>query len=529
MPATPDVNDVRIAAIDIGSNSVRQFVADVSPLGRIHVVDEMKTMPRLGKGLESTGRLSAGAIDAAVSAVQRMVSVADQLGAIRIVIVATSAVRDASNSVDFTSRLTETTGHPVRVLSGEEEALLSFSSAQAHFDIGTGRAVVMDIGGGSLELVLARDGLIERMASLPYGALRLTERFLASGIRSRRVRTLRKHVRAGIKEALPVKDWRGAIVIGAGGTFTNLAGMVLARHRMLVRSPHGTRVSRVELEHILEWLQSLSSEERQCVAGLNPARSDIIVAGMAVAAEVLARFDPRDLLVSGYGIREGLLLEAAHLTPTAAGPGPVRERSIGEFAERCRHDRPHAQHVRTLALQLFDALVPRLNLTDSDRGILADAALLHDVGHHISYEKHHKHSFHLISHAELLGVTPTEQILIAHVARYHRGPPPKLTHRAFGQLERHLRDRIVRLSALLRFADGLDRGHLSAVAAITLNWTPDSLQVTTHGAGCATNVRLECWGASRKRQLLEQVLACRISVHTPDGVPVDAEDTMGSA
>lgn len=521
---TASTADIRIAAIDIGSNSVRQIIADVSPVGQIRVVDEMKAMPRLGDGLESSGALSAAAIDAAVAAVQRMVTLSKQLGAARIEVVATSAVRDASNSAEFTERVLSSTGHAVRVLSGEEEALLCFRSALAHFELGAGRTVVMDIGGGSLELVLANDGLIERVASLPFGAVRLTERFLSPTVRPRRVRALREHVRDGLKKAVPVKDWRGAQIIGSGGTFTNLAGIVLSRQRVTVRSAHGTRVSRVDLEHVLDWLQRLDANERQFVPGLNPARSDIIVAGLAVAAEVLSRFDPRDLLTSAYGIREGLLLEAARVTPTVADPGTARERSVREFAERCHYEEPHARQVQRLALQLFDVLAARMGLGVEDRRILADAALLHDVGYHINYEKHHKHSFHLISHAELLGMTPSEQIITAHVARYHRGAPPKMKHPGYGQLDRATRDRVLKLSALLRFADGLDRGHVGAVGSLTVKWASDALWVTAQEAEGATNVRLECWGASRKRHLLEDVLDRPVIVMLPDGTEVDTDD-----
>ncbi len=521
---TPTSTDLRIAAIDIGSNSVRQIVADVSVLGQIRVVDEMKAMPRLGEGLEATGALQAAAVDAAVSAVQRMVTLAKQLGALRIEIVATSAVRDASNSAAFTSRVEALTGQPVRILSGEEEALLSFRSALAHFELGAGRTVIMDIGGGSLELVLSKDGLIERVASLPFGAVRLNEKFLTPAIRPRRVRALRDHVRKGLKEAVPVKDWRGAQIIGSGGTFTNLAGIVLTRQGVAARGTHGTRVTRAELEHVLDWLQQLSPDERRFVPGLNPARSDIIVAGLAVAAEVLARFDPRDMLTSGYGIREGLLLEAARVTPKAADPGAARQRSVREFAERCHYEEPHARQVQALALQLFDALGAKLNLSANDRRLLADAALLHDVGYHINYEKHHKHSFHLISHAELLGMTPAEQIMIAHIARYHRGATPKLKHEEFGALDRATRERIVKLSALLRFADGLDRGHVAAVGSVQVKLERDAVRVHVSEATGATNVRLECWGASRKRQLLEEVLERPVFVILPDGTTLSNGD-----
>ena len=522
-PSSPP-RPVRIAAIDIGSNSVRQIVADVSPAGQIRVVDEMKAMPRLGEGLERTGALAEESLDAAVEAVTRMVTLARQLAAERIEVVATSAVRDATNGPVFTQRVHASTGCTVRILSGEEEALLCFRSALAHFELGAGRTVVMDIGGGSLELVLAKDGLIERVASLPFGAVRMTERFLAPEVRPRRVEALRAHVREGLRKAVPVKDWRGAQVIGSGGTFTNLAGIVLARQRLEVRSTHGTRVSRVELEHVLEWLQRLTTAERQVVPGLNPARADIIVAGLATAAEVLARFDPQELVASGYGIREGLLLEAARVTPVAADPGASRDRSVRAFAERCHYEEPHARQVQRLALLLFDALAPQLRMGTDDRRLLADAALLHDVGYHINYEKHHKHSFHLISHAELLGMTPAEQVIIAHVARYHRGAPPKVRHRAFGGLERGVRERIVKLAALLRFADGLDRGHVGAVGMVRVRLTPAALRVEVTEAAGAHGVRLECWGGSRKRQLLEKVLGVPVVVVAPDGTEVRSDD-----
>ena len=519
--------DQRIAAIDIGSNSIRQIVADVSPTGRIRVVDEMKAMPRLGSGLERTGALLGSAIESGVAAVQRMVALARTLNAERIEIVATSAVRDASNALDFTSRILRETGLPVRVLSGEEEALLCHRSALAHFELGAGRSLVMDIGGGSLELVLAKDGLIERLASLPYGAVRMTERFLTPEVRPKGVRELREHVRDGLRRTMPVKDWRGAQVIGSGGTFTNLAGIMLSRSGVSARSTHGTRVSRVELEHVLDFLQRLTREERAAVPGLNPARADIIVAGLAVAAEVLARFDPRDLLVSGYGIREGILLDAARVQPQVADPGKARERSVLQFAERCHYEAPHAHQVRRLSLQLFDALAPRLALAPADRQVLADAALLHDVGYHINYEKHHKHSFHLISHAELLGMTPAEQVAIAHVARYHRGAPPKRKHASFAQLDRALRARIVKLSAILRFADGFDRGHVSAVDRLEVAWHDDALHVRALPATAAATVRLELWGASRKRHLLEAILGHPVAVVAPDGTLVESGEDEG--
>lgn len=522
-----DDGEKRIAAIDIGSNSIRQIVADVSPTGSIRVVDEMKAAPRLGAGLAKSGRLDEAGIVAATDAVARMVTLARHLGAKRVEAVATSAVRDAENGGDFVDAVKKACGLRVRLLKGEEEARLSWVSAIKHFDLGIGRAVVMDIGGGSLELALSADGLVERLVSVPFGTIRMTEKFLKPEATFKKVRKLRKFVREDIRRILPVRDWRGARVIGSGGTFTNLAGMLLARQGVqTARSVHGTRIVREDLEHLLDTLQEMSTDERSQVPGLNPARADIIVAGLAVAAEVMARLESRALFCSAYGIREGLLLDVAKVVPDITDPGEARERSVREFAERCRYEAPHARQVQRLALQLFDSLGSRLGCEPADRQVLADAALLHDIGYHINYDKHHKHSYHLILHADLLGMTPTEQVLVANIARYHRGAPPKKTHENLAGLGRALRDKITVLSAILRVADGLDRGHVGGVADVKVRWLQRAIRIRPTPVPRAM-LRLELWGAARKAALLAEVAGVPVEVVDADGKPVEVRTDEG--
>jgi exopolyphosphatase/guanosine-5'-triphosphate,3'-diphosphate pyrophosphatase len=520
---------VRIAAIDIGSNSIRQIVADVSATGSIRIIDEMKAAPRLGAGLSRAGKLSAGSMRHALEAVQRMTTLARQLGAVRIHVVATSAVREAENRRDFLDLVREETGLKVRLLTGEDEARLSFRSALAHFDLAVRRAVVMDIGGGSLELAMSADGVVERLESFPFGALRLTEEFLGDRPKPKELKKLRTRVRDGIRRALPVRDWRGALLIGSGGTFTNLGAIHLAARGLPFDGRvHGTQVPREEVEHLLDMLMASSRQERAAIPGLSPGRADIILAGLAVAAEVMARIEVRELTVSGYGIREGLLLESARVIQAPADPGEARERSVRSFAERCHYEQPHAEHVQKLALQIFDALGRRLALDQSDRAILADAALLHDVGYHIGHARHHKHSFHLISHAELLGVSPEERMLIAHVARYHRGAEPKRKHREFAQLERENRRRIRLLASMLRLADGLDRGHVGAVRQVRIRFLKRALRVTLVPHSRATSVRLEVWGGSRKAGLLEKVIGRAVELVATDGTVLDPGNSARS-
>jgi exopolyphosphatase / guanosine-5'-triphosphate,3'-diphosphate pyrophosphatase len=520
----------RIAAIDIGSNSVRQIVADVTPDGGITVVDEMKAAPRLGADLDVSGVLGTAAMERAAEAVGRMATLARQLGASRIEAVATSAVRDAANAEQFVARVRQEAGLELRVIDGAAEARLSYLSALAHFDLGVGRTVVMDIGGGSLELALAADGVLDDLVSLPFGALRLTERYLRNGSSAKGLRRLREDVRDALKDVLPKRDWRGAQLIGSGGTFTNLAGIHLARRGMLVaRNVHATDVPRVETEHILDSLAAMTPDERRSVPGLNAERSDIIVAGIAVAAEVMARIEARAVSVSRYGIREGLLLEAARVTPTIADPGEARERSVREFAERCHYEEGHALQVQRLALRLFDAIGERLGCTPEDRATLADAALLHDVGYHINYDRHHKHSYHLLLHAELLGIAPSEQVVIANVARYHRASPPRKKHRNFANLDKELRDQVVRLSAILRVADGFDRGHVSAVGELGVRWLKRAIRITPKPLSGREDVplRLEAWGAHRKSQLLAELAGVPVEIVGADGSVLSSNDVTG--
>lgn len=496
----------RIAAIDIGSNSVRQLIADVSADGSIAVVDELKAAPRLGAGLAASGMLSDEAISRAVEVLGRMALLARQRRCDRVEVVATSAVRDASNRETFIERVRKMTGLQIRVLAGEDEARLSFRSALAHFDLAAARSVVLDIGGGSLELAFSAGGVLERLVSLPLGAVRMTERYPRVDVGRDGLSRLRRHARRELRKSAPAREWRKAQIIGSGGTLTNLAGMYLSRRGVqTARGVHGTHVPRAEVEHILDSLAQMSPSERLRVPGLNGERADIIVAGIGVVAEVLAWLETGELVVSRYGIREGIVLEAARVAPRAAVAGDARTRSVVELAERCGYDPRHANHVRDLALLLFDALRERLGLADDDRPLLADAAFLHDIGYHIGYDTHHKHSYHIIQHADLLGTAPLDQVIIANIARYHRGALPKRRHRQFGALDRKTRRRIKRLAALLRIADGFDRGHVGAVDHLDVRFEHTGIVITPVAAESATSLRLELWGASRKVRLLERV------------------------
>ena len=292
----------RIAAIDVGSNTVLLLIAEADPTAGLTIIAEAEDQPRLGAGLSATGRLSQAAIARALETLARMRELCRAHGVSRIGAVATAAVRDAENGEEFV-HLVRAQGIPLKAISPETEAALSYRSAAHHFP-GAERTLVADIGGGSLELIGSSGGRIRLSRSLPLGAVRLTELALS-------LSSLRDQIRRALDQSVPRREWAGSVVIGSGGTFANLAAMALAQRGVSGQPVHGVEMSAKEIENLLARLSALSPEERRQVPGLRPERADIIVAGVAVAAELLDQVNTSSVKVNGYGLREGLLLEMA--------------------------------------------------------------------------------------------------------------------------------------------------------------------------------------------------------------------------
>jgi exopolyphosphatase/guanosine-5'-triphosphate,3'-diphosphate pyrophosphatase len=514
-PAAAEARE-RLAALDVGSNSIRLLVAEYDPAAGLTVVDEVKDQPRLAAGLAQTGRLDDAAIDRALITLRRMREICHRRGVRRIAAVATAAVREAANGTEFARRVQQELDIPLRIIDADTEAALSYRSVAHHFRLAGARALVADIGGGSLEVIGAIDGLVELTRSLPLGAVRLTELHLEGKRDARRaIALLRTEVRKQLKKSLPKREWTAASVIGSGGTFTTLGRMAVGRRGLPVPDTiHGTTVATGEVETLIEWLAEKSPEQRRTVPGLNPQRADIIVAGLVVTAELLSLVDARTLTVSAFGLREGLLLD---MVGERQAPATDPLRLMREFVERCQCDRRHVEHVRHLALQLFEQLAPALGADPSERPLLEAAALLHDVGQLVSYRKHHRHSYQLIMHAERLNLSARDRQLVALISRYHRRQGPSRTHEEFAGLAPEDQGIVRRMSALLRVADGLDRGHTASVERVIVSLAADLalLQVVPRIIGA--DISLECWGAGRKSDVLAKVLDREVRIGAPVG------------
>ena len=508
----------RLGALDVGSNSIRLLVAEYDPAAGIIVIDEVRDSPRLAQGLATTGRLDADAVERAMQALARMRDVAERRGVSRLSAVATAAVREARNGAAFVERVQAELGIPLRIIDAETEAALSYRSVAHHFTLTDARTIVADIGGGSLELIGAVDGLVELTTSLPLGAVRLTELHLDDDRDLLRgVRKLRSHIRKKLRKGLDDRSWSKSRLIGSGGTFTALARMALARRGgPIPDTVHGETVSTAEVEHLLEWLTTKSPEQRRAVAGLSPQRADIILAGLAVTAELLDLLDARAITVSAFGLRDGLLLEMA-------GAGTDRRRDplrlVREFAERCQCDRRHVEQVRHLSMLLFDQLAPVLESGPGERELLEAAAVVHDVGQLVSYRRHHHHSFQLIMHAERLHFPARERLIVALLSRYHRKSGPSRHDEDYASLPSEDRALVRRLSGILRVADGLDRGHTAIVEGLSTTVTDDRLVVTVVPRFAGADLALECWGASRKADVLEKALRRDVEIRTAVAPP----------
>jgi len=497
------VSRKRLAAIDIGTNSIRCIVIELDKLGKYKVLDDEKATVRLGEGLAKDQTISVAAWQRAVEALARMKKVVDGYGVVAVEAVATSAVRQAANGEAWVKAVATQVGLPIKVISGEQEAELAVASALHNFDMEGVHYAVVDIGGGSVEIVTALGSHVEELCSLELGAVILTDQFVISDPLSREDhQRLRRQIRKTLKGAFPEVCPPLQCLIGSGGTMTAIAGMVMAMRKEGYGSVHGYEVLRSEVVHLLAMLLRKGIKERRALPGLHPDRADIIVAGVTVVDELMAFFASNLLRINERGVREGLILEALkkrRLIPAVARPRSWRH-GVLEFARSCHHDEGHALHVAKLALAICEALAFMFSFGKKERQLLEAAALLHDVGYFINYAGHHKHSYHLVRHAELFGFTPREREIIAQIARYHRKALPKKKHQEFARLTPQDQLIVRRLGGILRLADGLDRRRAGVVNAIDCTMTSSAVTLRLHGT---EDVGVELYGGRSKGDLFE--------------------------
>jgi exopolyphosphatase / guanosine-5'-triphosphate,3'-diphosphate pyrophosphatase len=490
---------MRIAAIDVGTNSVHMLVCRIRPDLSFEVVDREKDMIRLGAGSLDGRTLTPAAIQTAIETLKKFRRLAESHGVDEIIASATSAVREAENGGDFLAAARRQVGLRIRVISGTEEARLIHLAAAYATGVGRRPSVVIDIGGGSCEITLGTSARVELGRSFKLGALRMTERYgRTDPLSAKDERRLARHVRRETKSYLRQIERRGFYrVIGTSGTILSIGALATGR-REPVDEVRNVRVSAKAIHRLRKRLTNMTMDQRLKIPGLDPRRADLAPVGAVVIDTLLDELGAEELTLCDFALREGLVLEyirrnQAHIRSAERYPD-VRRRSVIELAERCGYWPVHAQQVARLALQIFDATRGLHGLGAREREWLEFGALLHDIGIHISYEGHHKHSYYLVRNGGLRGFEPQEIPIIGLIARYHRQGTPKKDHEGFVDLPARRRDTVSILGAILRLAEGLDRSHAQVVDRVYVTVSRKRLRLRLRIKGDA---ELELWAAHR--------------------------------
>lgn len=506
---------MRIAAIDIGTNSIHMVIARAVRHTEFAVLDREREVVQVGRGSFRTGRLRRDAIRRTVEALRRFVQLARRHQVDRILCTATAAVREARNGGEFLTAAREASGVGPRVIPAAEEGRLIYFAIKAALRLDEGPSLVVDIGGGSVQLVVADRERLHRVVSLPLGSLRLTETMVEHDPPTERElerlrRAIRRRVRAGLREAAAEGFAR---LYGSSGAIHALAHIASWDERGEgVRQINGHVLTLASLERQAERLVRMTEAQRERLPGIDPRRAEIIVPGALVLLEVMRATGAPSITLSDYGVREGLvtdyLLRHGREVTALEPVDDLRQRSVLGLLARFEGDGPHPRHVAKLALELFEGLRPWHRLGDAERDLLHFSALLHDVGSVVGYDGHAEHSAYIVRNGNLRGLHAGEVEQIALVARYHgKARPRRGRDPHFAALPRPARGTVRWLSAILRVAEGLDRSHYQLVRRVRVHRRGERVALV---AAAARDAQLELWAGRGRLDALEELLGAEV-------------------
>ncbi len=529
---TPEMaNPDAIAAIDVGTNSVHMVIARVAANGRFEVMTREKDMVRLGSGSGEMKELASDAIDRGVAAITRCVTLAESFGA-PVRAVATSAVREARNASVFLDRVRAETGVEIDVISGNEEARLIYLGVIQALPVFDSDVVLIDVGGGSTEVLFGRGGGTRYARSIKLGSLRVSNRFFPDGVvRAKSLAKCRKYVGSVVAPlAHETRKLNSDVAVVTSGTAEALALMILTRGAGQIPTKlNAATFSRAALSDLISELAGAGyPEERRNLPGMDPSRADIILGGAVVLEQICLTLALEQLTVSELALREGVLLDTLGRLGLSGSTdlADLRRSSVFHLMELCDDDPDHSIHVARLSLSLFDQLGESLGRRPESRELLEVAALLSNVGMFVAHSAHHKHSYYVIRNTEhLMGFTDSEIELIALIARYHRKSAPTERHPEFAALHSEDQERVRGLAALLRTAIGLDRNHDERVAEVRveMNETASAKRKSREAVTLILSptddrpLDLEIYAAQERSTELSGLLGRAVEVAVSDG------------
>jgi exopolyphosphatase/guanosine-5'-triphosphate,3'-diphosphate pyrophosphatase len=503
----------RYAAIDIGSNSVRMQAAEVLPGVPTRELASDREVTRLGASVFRQGRISAEAIDFVCQVLKRMADTYNKLDVIGVRAVATSAVRDASNQAEFIGRASEILGTPVEIISGTEEARLIHLGVQARWPQPQETILIVDVGGGSAEFIVAENGEMKEGVSRPLGAVRLNEVFLKSDPPTHvELTRLAAFIQDKFEPARKrIADFHFDRVIGTSATAAALVSTVRSVPRARREEADRLRAKSGDLRKLFNELAACELSERKKIESIGPRRAEIIVAGAAVFIHTLESLGQPAIHYCAAGVRDGIIadLAARRVGRELSRLTPAQLRLAEAMCQKYNVDLNSASHVSAMASTLFDALQGLHTLPPDAGRLLESAAYLHNVGHFITDTGHHKHSAYIVSNSDMPGYTDRERQLVALLCRYHRKSLPTPRHEIFHDLPADEKRTIQMLTPLLRIAVGLDAGRAQKVQAVEAQVANNSVNVTVRGEG---DFDLEVWGAERGADIFRQVYGIPMTI-----------------
>ncbi len=505
---------LRVAAIDVGSNAIRFVAAEFTSAHVFSVLDEERAAVRLGHGVFLSGRLAPSAVDGAIAAMASFSSRMSSLGVEYYRAVATSAVREARNGEELLERMRAEAGLELEVIGGSDEARLVYLAVRRVVPLAGREWILVDLGGGSVEVSLVDDSGILWSESHTMGSVRLLEELSEAGQEPGRFRRLLEEYTATLR--LPsAAGYRSAMgLVATGGNIESLARLAGVDAGL-----RGFGVLPLDrLQAVIETLSRMSYAQRVAELGLREDRADVVLPAAMVYLRLAQLAGALEIHVPFVGIREGVLFDAVEALTTKPAHADRHHQELVAatvaLGRRFMFDESHARQVCAHALSLFDQLAALHGLGDEERRVLLVAALLHDTGAYISYKKHHKHSMYLIAHSELPGLSPRALKLAAVVARYHRRSEPADRHPEYSGLPARDQDSVTRMAALLRLADALDREHRENVKAVHARVEGGALHLRVAGSG---DLYLEQWALERKSQLFKRAFKLSLKVHNGTG------------
>ncbi|HET9077021.1 MAG TPA: Ppx/GppA phosphatase family protein [Acidimicrobiales bacterium] len=506
---------MRIAAFDLGSNSFHLLVADAHRDGTFEPRMTDKEMLRLGSAVAATGEIGDKLSERSVEVIRRFRAMSESQDSDEIVACATAAFREAADSLAVVDRIEAETGVKVRVISGREEARLIFDAVRTSVVIDPGPALALDLGGGSLEVMVGDGRGLDFAASLKLGVARLTAELVRSdppsGSDARRVA---RAVTAGFERIIPeIRARNPGLAVGSSGTLTTLIRLAAGRRGgALPAQVNQLAVSRKELEALTDQLMSMTSAERSDLPGVDSRRADLLPAGAVLLLTVLDITGQDGLVGCEWALREGMVLDAIGRHASSdwdPDPRAIRRDSVLGLCRRCGWNEQHSSKVARLATELFDGTAALHDLSATDRELLELGALLHDIGEHVSADSHERHTAYLIENGRLRGFSPAEIDVLACLGRFHKRGNPKGSFPAWARMKAAEQKRVAQLIALLQVADGLDRSHGGPVRDVKVYANSTTVEVVVEADD---DIDLELWGLRRKRDLFERVFGCRLDV-----------------